>query len=125
MDAFPNQASAYYYYGVAATELGDPDDAIRQLGQATLMAGGNIALRLNILDQIGLAFLRKKDFEGARGHYEKQLANGTDKHPGILEHYGDALYQLGERNLAMEYWQKANAILPSTSLEQKISTGKL
>lgn len=125
MDDFPNQAVAYYYYGVAATEKGRFDDAISQLEQATLMAGNNLPLRLDIIDQIGLALLRKKDFTGAATRYEQAMGKGGDKHPGILEHYGDALFQLGEREKALLFWQKAFKIAPNTSLEQKISTGKL
>ncbi len=125
MDDFPNHPLAYYYYGVAATEKGNPDDAITQLEQATLMAGNNIALRLDITDQIGLALLRKKNAAAAADRYEQSLAKGGDKHAGILEHYGDALFQLGQRDKALEYWQKARKIAPSPALEQKIATGKL
>lgn len=125
MDDFPNQASAYYYYGMAAAEKGNPDYAIAQLEQATLIAGNNLALRLDIIDQIGLALLRKKDFNGAVARYEQVLGKGGDKHAGILEHLGDALFQAGERNKALEYWQKAQKIAPNPGLEQKISTGKL
>lgn len=125
MDDFPNQASAYYYYGMAATEKGNPDDAIAQLEQATLIAGNNLPLRLDITDQIGLALLRKKDFSGAVARYEQALGKGGDKHAGILEHLGDALFQNGERDKALEYWQKAHKIAPNPGLEHKISTGKL
>ncbi|MBK9337651.1 MAG: tetratricopeptide repeat protein [Lewinellaceae bacterium] len=125
MDDFPNQAAAYYYYGIAANEKDRPDDALGQLQQATLMAGSNLPLALNIADQIGLALLRKKDAAAAKIHYEQALAKGGDKHPGILEHYGDTRYQLGDRAEAAEYWQKAAKIAPSPALEQKISTGKL
>ena len=124
MDDFPNQALAYYYYGVAATEKGRTDDAIAQLEQATLMAGNNIGLRLDIQDQIGLALLRKKDYAGAKARYEQALGKGGDKHAGILEHYGDTLLQLGDRNAAADYWQKAAKIASTPALEQKISSGK-
>lgn len=125
MDDFPNQAGAYYYYGMAATEMGKPDDAIAQLEQATLIAGNNLPLRLDITDQIGLALLRKKDFSGAAARYEQALTKGGDKHAGILEHYGDALYQSGERDKALQQWQKAYKIAPNPGLEQKIASGKL
>ncbi len=125
MDDFPNQAIAYYYFGVAATEKGRPDDAINQLQQATLMVGNNLALRLDITDQMGLALLRKKDYAGAAARYEQTLGKGGDKHAGILEHYGDALYQTGKQDQAIEFWQKAYKIAPTPGLEQKISTKKL
>lgn len=125
MDAFPNQPKAYYYYGVAATEKGKYDDAISQLQQAVLMTGNNFALRLEIQDQTGLALLGKKDFAAAAGHYEEILSKGGDKHPGILEHYGDALFQKGERSAAVEFWKKANAMRKSAELERKIGEGRL
>jgi tetratricopeptide (TPR) repeat protein len=125
MDAFPNQPKAYYYYGVAANEKGQHDDAINQLEQATLMTGNNPALRLDITDQIGLALMGKKDFAAAASRYEQSLAKGGDQHPGILEHYGDALFQKGERDKAVQFWQKANGIRKSAALEQKIASGKL
>lgn len=125
MDAFPNQPKAYYYYGVAATEKGKYDDAISQLQQAALMTGNNFALRLDIQDQTGLAYLGKKDFAAAAAHYQPLLTKGGDKHPGILEHYGDALFQKGERSAALEFWKKAAAIRKSPELERKIGEGKL
>ena len=125
MDAFPNQPKAYYYFGIAATEKGRYDDALSQLEQALLMSGNNLPLRLDLTDQIGLALLGKKDFAGAMARYEQALAKGGDKHPGILEHYGDALFQNGQPGKAVEYWQNANSIRKSPALEQKISSGKL
>ncbi len=125
IDAFPNQPEAYYYFGIAATEKGRYDDALSQMEQALLMSGNNLSLRLDLTDQIGLALLGKKDFAGAITRYEQALTKGGDKHPGILEHYGDALFQNGQPGKAVEYWQKANSIRKSPALEQKISSGKL
>jgi len=125
MDAFPNQPKAYYYYGLAANIKGKHDDALSQLEQAVLMTGNNFALRLDIQDQIGLAYSGKKDFAAAVQYYEQILPKGGDKHPGILEHYGDALFQKGERGAAVELWKKANAIRKSADLERKIDEGKL
>lgn len=125
IDAFPNQPKAYYSFGLAAIEKGRYDDAISQLEQAMLMSGNNLSLRLDLADQIGLALLGKKDVDTAIARYEQVLQKGGDKHPGILEHYGDALFQSGQNRKALEYWQKANAIRKSPALEQKISSGKL
>lgn len=125
MDAFPNQPRSYWYYGVAATEKGRYDDALASLEQALLMSAGNTGLRLDLTDQVGLALIGKKDYAAAISRYEQILPKGGDKHPGILEHYGDALFQRGESGKAIEYWQKANGIRKSPALEQKISSGKL
>lgn len=125
LDNFPNQVMAYYYYGVAATETGHPDDAISQLEQARLMAGNNLSLRLALEDRIGYAQMQKKDFTAAATTFSNALNIGGDKHADILEHYGDALFHLNQPEKAREYWQKANKIAPSPGLEQKISTGRL
>lgn len=124
MDAFPNQPKAYYYYGVAANLKGQYDEAINQLEQALLMAG-NSPLRLDLTDQIGLSLLGKKEFAAAATRYEQALAKGGEQHPGILEHYGDALSLNGRSEQAVEQWKKANALRKSAVLEQKIAAGKL
>lgn len=51
----------------------------------------------------------------------KEGVSGT-----IVEHYGDVLFQLGEREKAVEQWKKAK-IMGETSdlLEKKIATGTL
>ena len=125
MDAFPNQPKAYYFYAVAAIEKGQPDAALAQLEQATLMVGNNRTLRLDLLDQTGLALLKKKDVAGAIAHYSAALPRGGDQHPGLLEHYGDALSQAGQREPARQQWQKAQALRPSPALQQKLTPGKL
>lgn len=125
MDAFPNQPKAYYYYGVAANVKGRPDDALGQLEQGLLMVSGNQALRLDMVDQIGLALMGKKEFETAITRYQKALPLGGDQHAGILEHLGDALAITGKNTEAVEYWKKAYAIQRSPSLEQKIASGKM
>jgi Putative Zn-dependent protease, contains TPR repeats len=120
MDAFPNQPKSYYFYGAAANLKGRPDEAIPMLEQGLLMTASNTALRLDMLDQIGLALLAKKDFSGAVAHYEKTMPSGGDRHPGILEHLGDAYSLNGQKSKAQEYWKKAQALRPSAVLEQKI-----
>ncbi|MFN0173306.1 MAG: tetratricopeptide repeat protein [Saprospiraceae bacterium] len=125
IDAFPNQPKAYFYYGAAANIKGRSDDAIAQLEQGILMTANNTRLRLDMIDQIGLALLGKKDFAGAVARYEQSLGRGGDQHPGILEHLGDALSLQGHGAQAVEYWKKANVIRRTPELEQKISSGKL
>ncbi len=125
MDDFPNQPLAYYYYGLAAIAKGRPDDAIPPLEQAQLMTVGSSSLALDIADQIGRALLVKKDYAAAQQHYERVLSQGGQKHPGILEHYGDVLFWQGRQPQAVEFWRKAAEIAPSPSLEQKIRSGRL
>jgi len=125
MDAFPNQPKAYFYFGAAANLKGQYDEAQNQLEQALLMAGNNAILRLDLIDQIGLSLMGKKDFTSAAARYEQSLPKGGDQHPGILEHYGDALSLGGQQEKAVEQWKKANALRRSEVLEQKIAAGKI
>ena len=62
-----------------------------------------------------------KDYQGAKKNIEKALkisaTNGT-----ILEHYGDVLFKLGEKDKAVDQWIKAkSAGDTSTMLEKKIA----
>jgi tetratricopeptide (TPR) repeat protein len=78
----------------------------------------------NYIDTYAWVLYQMKDYEGAKLQLEKALANSQDA--TILEHYGDALYQLGDKNKALEYWKKAKAA-GSTSefINKKISDVKL
>ena len=119
MDAFPNQPMAYLYYGVAATEKGKYDDAVGQMDQALIMAG-NSPLRLDLLDQIGIALTRKKDYAGAAKRFELALSKGGDKHAGVLEHYGDLLSAQNDKAAARTYWQKAYDISKDPAILEKL-----
>lgn len=71
IDAFPNQPKAYLYYGLAATMQRQYDDALNNLNQALLMTGNNTALRADVLDQMGEAYLGKGDKDKARDAWKK------------------------------------------------------
>jgi tetratricopeptide (TPR) repeat protein len=118
IDAYPNQPRAYLYYGIAATEKGKYDDALNQLNQAALMSG-NTPVMADILDQTGVTLLRKKDLASAKTNFEKGLAKFA-AHPGLLEHYGDALYQGGDKKGAASSWQKAYDITKNPAILDKI-----
>lgn len=125
IDAFPNQPKAYFYYGAASNIQGRPNDAIPALEQGLLMTANNPGLRLDLTDQLGLAYMGKKDYASAIAKYEQSLPKGGDQHPGLLEHLGDAYSLQGQGSQAVEYWKKANSIRRTPLLEQKINAGKL
>lgn len=120
MDAFPNQPRAYYWYGLASNALSKPSDALPVLEQSVLMSGNNIALLLDITDQIAASLLLQKNPDGAIARLDKVMAKGGDKHPGVLERYGDALAAKGDKKAALDYWKKAQAIRSTPALTQKI-----
>ncbi|MBL0048910.1 MAG: tetratricopeptide repeat protein [Bacteroidetes bacterium] len=58
----------------------------------------------------------------AKEWIEKAIQNGGEKNAVILEHYGDILFKLNEKNKALEYWIKAKeAGKGSDFLEKKIN----
>ncbi|MEZ0541727.1 tetratricopeptide repeat protein [Fibrella arboris] len=68
-----------------------------------------------------------KDYAGAKKFLEKAIQSDSGHISGtILEHYGDVLFQLGDKAKAIEQWklarQKGGA---SDKLDQKIAGGKL
>lgn len=69
---------------------------------------------------------KMKDLEGAKKWLSKSLANGGDKNPNFLEHYGDILFELKNKEQALEYWQRAKELgSKSEILEKKISDKQL
>lgn len=68
-----------------------------------------------------------KDYAKARTFLEKALAGDPAGVSGtVIEHYGDVLFQIGERDKAIEQWKRAKAKGgASDQLEKKITTGNL
>jgi len=78
----------------------------------------------NYIDTYAWVLYQMKDYAGAKVQLEKALAgseNGT-----IMEHYGDVMYQLGDKTKALEYWKKAKAAGDASEfINKKIADGKL
>lgn len=65
-----------------------------------------------------------KDYVKAREYFEKIVGNSNNG--TIIEHYGDVLYQLGEKDSALEQWKKAKVLGEvSDFLDKKILDKKL
>lgn len=77
------------------------------------------------LDTYAWILYKQKDYAGAKLNLERALK--TTKDASILEHYGDVLWQLGERTGAVAAWQRARKAGPGTSplLDRKIKEQKL
>jgi Tfp pilus assembly protein PilF len=69
----------------------------------------------------------RKEYGKARSFLEKAVAADPNGISGtILEHYGDVLFQLGEKDKAIEQWKKAKQKGEnSQQLDKKIASGKL
>ena len=76
------------------------------------------------LDTYAWVLYKLKDYTGARKYLEEAIA--LKKDADILEHYGDVLYQLGEKEAALQQWQKAKQTGKASDLiDKKIKDKKL
>jgi tetratricopeptide (TPR) repeat protein len=76
------------------------------------------------LDTHAWVLYQMKNYEEAKKYLElaiQKTNNGT-----IVEHYGDSLYQLGQKDLAVEQWRKAKTLGETSDfIDKKISDKKL
>lgn len=76
------------------------------------------------LDTYAWVLYKQKDYSGARAALEKALQ--TSKDGSVIEHYGDVLYQLGEKEKAEAAWQRARKIGGTSDLlDRKLKDHKL
>jgi tetratricopeptide (TPR) repeat protein len=76
------------------------------------------------LDTYAWVLYKLKDYAGARTTLEKALQ--TSKDGSVVEHYGDVLYQLGEKEKAEAEWQRARKLGGTSDLlERKLKDRKL
>lgn len=77
-------------------------------------------------DTYGWILYRLDKFSEAKIWLEKAMKGGGDKSAVILEHYGDVLYKLNDKDTALDYWNKAKTIgSGSEFLNKKIADQKL
>lgn len=62
------------------------------------------------LDTYAWILFEKGRYTEARIYIEQALRNKGDKSRTIVEHAGDIYYMLGEKDKALEYWMKADAM---------------
>ncbi|SEJ58060.1 Tetratricopeptide repeat-containing protein [Dyadobacter koreensis] len=68
----------------------------------------------------------RKDYKKAKESLEKAMRDSTNISGTIVEHYGDVLFKLGERENAVLQWKKAKKMGEKTELlDKKIATGTL
>ena len=76
------------------------------------------------LDTYAWVLYKMKDYAGAKTSLERALL--TTKDASVIEHYGDVLYQLGEKDKAVAQWQRARKTgVASDLLERKLKERKL
>jgi tetratricopeptide (TPR) repeat protein len=77
------------------------------------------------LDTYAWVLFMRKDYSLAKFYMEIALKNGGDKNGVIVEHYGDILFMLGQKDQAVEQWKKAVTIGETSELvSEKIRQGR-
>ena len=59
-------------------------------------------------DTYGWVLFKSGNYNDAKIWLEKSISNGGDKYGEVLEHYGDILYKLGDKDAAVIFWIKAS-----------------
>ncbi|HXB11490.1 MAG TPA: tetratricopeptide repeat protein [Bacteroidia bacterium] len=127
-------------YSIALTLNPNDDGTLNNYSYYLSLRDTNLALaaqmskRANMLkpnnanDQDTYAWIlyMMNKYQEAKDWEEKALQNGGDKNSNILDHYGDILYKLGDKDRALDSWQKArDAGEKSELLERKIRDKQL
>ncbi|MEL7021313.1 MAG: hypothetical protein AAGK47_06895, partial [Bacteroidota bacterium] len=114
MDIFPNQATPYYFNGLALAKQGKYRSAISILDQAILMSGNNKRLKFDILCLLGEAHAATSATQKSDAAYENALKLNPQA-AEIMDTYSRKLVERGE-NLDRAYIlsQQACELRPRT-----------
>lgn len=103
-----------YYLSVESEQL---DKAERMSAKCVELEPGNSTY----LDTYAWVLYKKKDYLLAKFYIEQAMDNMKDKNGVVVEHYGDILFRLGEKDKALELWKQALELGSDTDLlPQKI-----
>ena len=76
-------------------------------------------------DTYGWVLYQLGYYEEAKVWIEKAIENGADSNPVILEHYGDILWRLGDKDKANSFWLKAKEAGKGSEFLDKKVEGKM
>jgi len=77
-------------------------------------------------DTYGWVLYQQKRYNEAKTWIGKAIDNGGKNSPTLLEHYGDVLFQLGEKQDAVKHWEESQKLgNTSDTLFKKIKDKKL
>lgn len=106
-----------YYLSLRSIKL----DVAEKLSSAVVQSNPNNA---TYLDTYAWVLFKKKDYQLAKFYMESALSNSTEENPVLVEHYGDILFFLNEKDKAVQQWKKSLKMgNPSKMLPEKIKTG--
>lgn len=123
LDQDPDDLHALNNYSYFLSLRGEKLDLAKEMGKKLVMLKPNDD---TYLDTYGWILYTAKEYEAAKEYLEKAALNSTSG--TVIEHYGDVLYQLGDKEEAMKQWRKAKELGNSDNpklLEQKLAKGKL
>lgn len=102
-----NSSEAYNFLGYMWVERGENlDEAGEMIKKAMASEPDNGAF----MDSFGWYYFKKGDFEKALQELLKAAETIKPEDAVVFEHVGDTYQQLGKTALALQYWQKAQAI---------------
>ncbi len=105
-----------YYLSLRSIKL----DVAEKLSSAVVQGNPNNA---TYLDTYAWVLFKKKDYQLAKFYMESALSNSTEENPVLVEHYGDILFFLNEKDKAVLQWKKSLKMgNPSKVLPEKIKT---
>ncbi|MCK9412822.1 MAG: tetratricopeptide repeat protein [Prolixibacteraceae bacterium] len=105
-----------YYLSIRSMKL----DVAEKLSSAVVQNNPNNA---TYLDTYAWVLFKKKDYQLAKFYMESALSNSTEENPVLVEHYGDILFFLNEKEKAVQQWKKSLKMgNPSKVLPTKIKT---
>jgi tetratricopeptide (TPR) repeat protein len=115
-----NILNNYSYY------LSERDTNLARAEQMSKLANDISPDNGTYLDTYAWIFYKEGNYANAKTWEDKSLAHGGQKDAAVLDHYGDIVYMLGDKDTALDYWQKAkSAGLNSDILNRKIQDKKL
>lgn len=118
IDLFPNQVSAYYYYGIAAAANGNFSDADGYLSEAYMIAGSNNSLKQ--LVKIGQARRYFLDNKLDKASEILSAFDTKDLSQMGLELSGDIAFKSGNKQKAISLWEQAYKMDGDEILKNKI-----
>jgi tetratricopeptide (TPR) repeat protein len=108
-----------YYLSLRSTKL---DRAQEMMARCTETMPGFASYE----DTYAWVFYKLQDYDNALLWVKKALKSGGDSSPTIVEHYGDILFQLNQKDQALEQWQIAKEMgSESDFIDQKINEKQL
>ncbi len=89
-----------YYLSLRSIKL----DIAEKLSNTVVQNNPNNA---TYLDTYAWVLFKKKDYQLAKFYMESALSNSTEENSVLVEHYGDILFFLKEKNKAVQQWEKS------------------